>query len=81
MPAPALTRSVVIDAFRASGRDRTEPVAEPPNCAVAHVSFDSIVLVDVHRDGGGYLRPRVLGLVATKNGIWREQASKRRVAG
>ena len=51
------------------------------HCAGCHVTFDSIVLFDVHRDGGGCLRPQVLGLVATKNGIWREQASKRRVAG
>ena len=51
------------------------------HCAGCHVSFDSIVLFDVHRDGGGCLRPQVLGLVATKNGIWREQASNRRVAG
>ena len=51
------------------------------HCAGCHVSFDSIVVFDVHRDGGGCLRPQVLGLVATKNGIWREQASNRRVAG
>ena len=51
------------------------------HCADLHVSFDSIVVVDVDREGGGGLRPRVLGLVATKNGIWRVQASDRRVAG
>ena len=51
------------------------------HCAGCHVTFDSIVLFDVHREGGGCLRPQVLGLVATKNGIWREQASTRRVAG
>ena len=51
------------------------------HCAGCHVSFDSVVVFDVHRDGGGCLRPQVLGLVATKNGIWREQASNRRVAG
>jgi hypothetical protein len=51
------------------------------HCAGCHVSFDSTVLFDVHREGGGCLRPQVLGLVATKNGIWREQASTRRVAG
>ncbi len=55
--------------------------AERAHCAGCHVSFDSIVLFDVHREGGGCLRPQVLGLVATKNGIWREQAWKRRVAG
>ncbi len=55
--------------------------ADRAHCAGCHVSFDSIVLFDVHREGGGCLRPQVLGLVATKNGIWREQASKRRVAG
>lgn len=47
------------------------------HCAGCHVSFDSVVLFDVHREGGGCLRPQVLGLVATKNGIWREQASTR----
>ena len=51
------------------------------HCAGCHVSFDSTVLFDVHREGGGCLRPQVLGLMATKNGIWREQASTRRVAG
>ncbi len=55
--------------------------ADRAHCAGCHVSFDSIVLFDVHREGGGCLRPQVLGLVATKNGIWREQASTRRVAG
>jgi hypothetical protein len=48
---------------------------------ICHVSFDSIVVFDVDREGGGCLRPRVLGLVATKNGIWRAQASNPRVAG
>ena len=61
---------------RRSGRVRIGRTA--PGC---HVSFDSTVLFDVHREGGGCLRPQVLGLVATKNGIWREQASTRRVAG
>ena len=40
------------------------------HCAGCHVSFDSIILFDVHREGGGCVRPQVLGLVATKNGIW-----------
>ena len=47
------------------------------HCAGCHTIFDSIVLFDVHRDGGSCLRPQVLGLVATKNGIWRAQASNR----
>ena len=51
------------------------------HCAGCHVSFDSIVVFDIDREGGGCLRPRVLGPVATKNGIWRVQASNRRVAG
>jgi hypothetical protein len=51
------------------------------HCAGCHTTFDSIVLFDVHRDGGSCLRPQVLGLVATKNGIWQEHASKHRVAG
>jgi hypothetical protein len=61
-------------AAESAGEDRA-------HCAACHVTFDSIVLFDVHRDGGGCLRPQGLDLVATKNGIWREQASKRRVAG
>jgi hypothetical protein len=55
--------------------------ADRAHCAGCHVTFDSIVLFDVHREGEGCLRPQVLGLVATKNGIWREQASTRRVTG
>jgi hypothetical protein len=52
------------------------------HCAGCHVSFDSIILFDVHREGGGCVRPQVLGLVATKNGIGGDQAStRRRVAG
>ena len=61
-------------AAEGAGEDRA-------HCAGCHVRFDSVVLFDVPRGGGGCLRPQVLGLVATKNGIWREQASKRRVAG
>jgi hypothetical protein len=51
------------------------------HCAVCHITFDSVVLFEVHRDGAGCLRPQVLNLVTTKNGIWQERASQPRVAG
>jgi hypothetical protein len=51
------------------------------HCGCCHLTFDSIALYDVHRDGGCCLRPQMLGLVSTKNGIWREPAPKRRAAG
>jgi hypothetical protein len=80
---------VAIDRLRVIGR-AVQPTPERQSvgagedrahCAGCHTIFDSIVLFDVHRDGGSCLRPQVLGLVATKNGIWQEHASKRRVAG
>jgi hypothetical protein len=55
--------------------------ADRVHCAGCHVSFDSIVDLDLDRKDGGCLRPRVLGLVAAKNGIWREHSTRRRVAG
>jgi hypothetical protein len=47
------------------------------HCARCHVTFDSIGLYDVHREGGTCTRPQVLGLVSTKNGIWREAPNRR----
>jgi hypothetical protein len=47
-----------------AGQDRA-------HCAHCHMTFDSITVYDGHRRGGGCLRPQVLGLVSTKNGIWR----------
>jgi hypothetical protein len=50
------------------------------HCGRCHVTFDSIALFDRHRHGGSCLRPQVLGLVSTKNGIWRESTGgKRRI--
>ncbi len=51
------------------------------HCGCCHVTFDSIALYDAHRTGGSCVRPRVLGLVPTKNGIWREPAPGRRRIG
>ncbi len=49
-------------AAESAGEDRA-------HCAGCHVSFDSIALFDVHRDGGVVCGYQVLGLVATKKGI------------
>ncbi len=52
------------------------------HCGRCHVTFDSIALYDAHRvRGGGCARPQLLGLVPTKNGIWREPAPRRRRTG
>ncbi len=51
------------------------------HCGRCHVTFDSIALYDVHRTGGSCARPQVLGLVSTKNGIWREPLRRRRRTG
>jgi hypothetical protein len=51
------------------------------HCGCCHATFDSIALYDAHRAGGSCVRPRALGLVPTKNGIWREPASGRRRIG
>jgi hypothetical protein len=42
------------------------------HCGRCHVTFDSLALYDGHRAGGRCVRPQVLGLVSTKNGIWRD---------
>jgi hypothetical protein len=39
------------------------------------------VLFDTHRADGTCRRPRVLGLVPTKNGIWRQPALGQRGTG
>jgi hypothetical protein len=49
--------------------------ADRAHCPICHVTFDSSALYDDHRDGGRCLRPRALGLVATKNGIWGSRAA------
>jgi hypothetical protein len=48
------------------------------HCGRCHVTYDSIALYDAHRASGSCVRPQVLDLVSTKNGIWRQPASKRR---
>ncbi len=55
--------------------------ADRAHCGACHVTFDSLVLYDLHRDGRHCLRPQVLGLVPTKNGIWKEAPPRRRAAG
>jgi len=44
------------------------------HCGRCHVTYDSILLFDAHRADGTCRRPQVLGLVSTKNGIWRPTA-------
>jgi hypothetical protein len=51
------------------------------HCGRCHVTYDSIALYDAHRPRDTCVRPRVLGLVATKNGIWREPLTGRRRTG
>jgi hypothetical protein len=51
------------------------------HCGCCHVTYDSIVLYDAHRAGGLCARPHVLGLVSTKNGIWRQPAPGHRKTG
>ena len=57
-----------------AGQDRA-------HCGHCHVTYDSIALYDAHRGGGRCARPQALGLVPTKNGIWREPAPGRRRTG
>ena len=42
------------------------------HCGRCHVTYDSVELYDAHRTGRSCVRPQVLGLVSTKNGIWTE---------
>jgi hypothetical protein len=51
------------------------------HCGSCHLTFDSIALFDAHRTGERCTRPRALGLVPTKNGIWREPLTGRRRTG
>jgi hypothetical protein len=48
------------------------------HCGRCHVTYDSITLYDAHRAGGSCVRPQVLGLVPTKNGIWSKPIPGRR---
>jgi hypothetical protein len=57
-----------------AGQDRA-------HCGQCHVTYDSVTLYDAHRGGGRCARPRALGLVPTKNGIWRESTPGRRRTG
>ena len=41
------------------------------HCGRCHVTYEPITLFDAHRADGPCLQPQVLGLVSTKNGIWR----------
>jgi hypothetical protein len=41
------------------------------HCAACHRTFDHIELWDAHRREEHCVDPRTLGLVATKNAIWR----------
>lgn len=41
------------------------------HCASCHRTFEGIELFDAHRADERCVHPRQLGLVATKNGIWR----------
>jgi hypothetical protein len=78
---PSWANDVHLFSIRCGGCTAEWAGEDRAHCAGCHTTFDSIVLFYVHRDGGSCLRPQVLGLVATKNGIWQEPASKRRVAG
>ena len=51
------------------------------HCGWCHLTFDSVALFDAHRAGERCARPRALGLVPTKNGIWREPLTGRRRTG
>ena len=51
------------------------------HCGRCHVTYDSITLFDAHRADETCLRPQVLGLVATKNGIWRPRHLEQRRTG
>jgi hypothetical protein len=51
------------------------------HCGRCHVTYDSITLFDAHRSDGVCLRPQVLGLAPTKNGIWTAPALGRRRTG
>jgi hypothetical protein len=51
------------------------------HCGRCHVTYDSITLYDTHRTGGRCARPRALGLVSKKNGIWQQRPPRRRRAG
>jgi hypothetical protein len=57
-----------------AGQDRA-------HCGRCHVTYDSIMLYDAHRAGGRCVRPQVLGLVSTKNGIWGQPAPGHRRTG
>jgi hypothetical protein len=48
------------------------------HCARCHTTYDSITLYDSHRAGRRCIRPQVLGLASTKNGIWTAAASTTR---
>ena len=51
------------------------------HCGLCHVTYDSITLYDAYRAGGTCTRPQVLGLVSTKNSIWREPLTGHRRTG
>ena len=51
------------------------------HCGRCHVTYDSIMLFDAHRANGACRRPQVLGLVSTKNGIWKAPALRLRRTG
>jgi hypothetical protein len=57
-----------------AGQDRA-------HCSHCHVTYDSITLYDAHRADGRCARPQALGLVPTKNGIWRQPGAGHRQTG
>jgi hypothetical protein len=57
-----------------AGQDRA-------HCSLCHVTYDSIALYDAHRAEGRCVRPQALGLVPTKNGIWRQRDPRHRQTG
>ena len=51
------------------------------HCGGCHVTYDSVSLYDAHRTRDRCVGPQVLGLVPTKNGIWRQPDRGRRRIG
>jgi hypothetical protein len=56
--------------------DATWAGADRAHCAVCHRTFDDATVWDGHRLDGTCARPRQLGLIATKNGIWLEPLAR-----
>jgi hypothetical protein len=56
-----------------AGCDAVWAGADRAHCASCHSTFDDLELYDRHRDSEQCVRPQRLGLVTTRNGIWRRR--------